>query len=121
MKAKAVTPALWLWLLMPSIAHASSFALVLYPFGAVTAILITGVLLSRGKRLAIRIAAAVSAILTAVCVSFLPTEFYSSSQFQYFESWLGEWVFFILGLVPSALVAFLVLMLATQSPRRSDA
>ena len=121
MKAKTLILALCLWLFVPSIAHASSFALALYPFGAFTAIVIASVFLARGKSMAIRVASAIAAILTAVGVSLLPSAFYSSSQFQYLHSWLGEWAFFILGLLPTAVIALLVLRLGAQSSSRYDA
>jgi hypothetical protein len=121
MKAQPLVPAVCLWLLVPSVAHASSFALVLYPFGALTAIVIVSVFLARGKSVAIRITSALAAIITATCVPLLPSSFYSSSSFEHVQSWLGEWIFFILGLLPTALIAILVLRLGAHTPSRPDA
>ena len=121
MNTKTLILAICLWLCFPSMAHASSFALVLYPFGAFTAIVIASVFLARGKSMAIRVASATAASLTAVCVSLLPSAYYSSSQFQYLQSWLGEWAFYIMGLLPTAVVALLVLRLGAHSANRHDA
>lgn len=121
MKARPLTPLLWLLILLPSVAHASSFALVLYPSGALTAIVITCVIFAGGKRTSIRVAAAIAAILVAAAIPFIPTDFYSTNPSQYLRQWAGEWYFFILGLVPTSLVAILVLKLAAHAPRRRDA
>ena len=121
MKAKPLTLALWLLILLPSAAHASSFALVLYPFGVFTAIVIASVFLFRGRSVAIRVASVIAAIVTAAWVLLMPSAFYSSSLFQYAQSWLGEWVFFVLGLLPTALIATLMLKLGAQAASRPDA
>lgn len=100
---------LGLWMLVPSIAHASSFALVLYPSGALTAIFVVSVLYASKRGLPIRFVSAVVATLTTGYIFFLPAAFYDSQLFHWVESWLGEWTFFVLGLIPASLMALLVL------------
>ena len=103
------------------VAHASSFVLVLSPLDAFTAIAISALLLARGKRESARVACAVTAALTAAGVFVLPTEFYSSSIFEEIESWLGDWIFFLLALVPALLMVFIVLKLGGYAIDRHDA
>jgi len=100
---------LGLWMLVPSVAHASSFALVFYPSGVLTAIFVVSVLFASRRGLPVRLASAVVATLTAGYIFFLPTAFYDSQLFHWLESWLGEWTFFVLGLIPASLMAVLVL------------
>lgn len=83
--------------------------------------LIASTLLARGRRWPIRVASAIAALVTAVGIFLLPIEFYDSKVFQFLESWLGEWAFFILALVPTLVMAFLVLRLGACSPDRPDA
>lgn len=109
MKIGTLTAVLWLWIFVPTVAHASSFALILYPSGAFTAIVITSVLCAGVGSVTVRVASAIVATLTAVGIIFLPTTFYYSNPFQYLGSSLGDWAFFVLGLVPTSLTALLVL------------
>ena len=93
---------------------------MLYPFGVFAAIVIASVFLGRGRSVAIRVASAIAAILMAACVPLMPSAFYSSSLFQYVQSWLGEWIFFVLGLLPAAVIATLVLKVGARAPSRPD-
>ena len=115
MKTRPLTPVLWLSILVPSIAHASSFALVLYPSGAITAIVVTGLIFASQRKPSIRVASAAFATLTAVGIGFLPATFYSSKLFENLELWLGEWAFFVLGFVPPSVIALLVLRLGAKA------
>lgn len=121
MKIKLLTSILWLWILVPSVAHASSFALVLYPLGTLTAIVISSVVFAGGRRFSVRVGSALIAALTAACVFLLPASFNASMPFQFLQSWLGEWVFFFMGLVPAVLMAFLLLRIGARATRRHDA
>ena len=120
MQARFPTWALWLWLLLPSVAYASSFALVLYPFGALVAMVMSGFWLASGRKKSIRVASALVAALTATVIFLLPAEFYASSAFQALQRWLGEWVFFVLGILPASMMAFLVLHIGAHADARRD-
>lgn len=116
MKARPLILVLWLWFLVPSVAHAGSFALALYPCGVLISIFVTSVLLARDRGLSIRVTSAIVATLTSTGIFLLPVAFYSANPFQYLESWIGEWAFFVLGLVPASIMALLVLRLGAHAP-----
>lgn len=120
MKVSSLIPLLLLWVFVPSVAHAGRFALFLYPTGALTGIISASFLFAGGRRMSLRVVAAMLATLTAACVFLLPSEFFSSKPFQFLASWLGEWAFFLLGFIPTALMVLLVLWLGARLPSRKN-
>lgn len=120
MKPGQFTPALYLSAFMPSVAHASSFALVLYPCGVLTAIAITSLLFAGSRSIRVRVASTIIATLTAASIFLLPSAFYASTPFQYLDAWLGEWIYFVLGFVPPTLMGLLVLRLGAPRPMNKD-
>lgn len=120
MTARPLIAVLWLWILVPSVAHASSFALVLYPSGVIAAMAVTGIFFARRRKMSARMASVIVAALTGAAVIFLPSAFDSSDAFEYLHESIGEWFFFMLGFVPASLMGLLVRRIGAHQRDRQN-